>query len=67
MNLDIRSLKLNKELMVWIYDSDVAQRQEEAFNADLAYCAEVTLDDIASWGRAKRFRNSASRLASNLL
>jgi cardiolipin synthase len=67
MNLDIRSLRLNQELMLWIYDESVARRQEEIFDADLEKCVEVTLEDIASWSRFKRLRNSASRLASNLL
>jgi cardiolipin synthase len=67
MNLDIRSLRLNQELMVWIYDDRVARLQEDIFEADLADCVEVTLEDIASWSRFKRLRNSASRLASNLL
>jgi cardiolipin synthase len=67
MNLDIRSLRLNQELMVWIYDESVARRQEEIFDADLAKCVEVTLEDIASWSRFRRLRNSAARLASNLL
>jgi cardiolipin synthase len=67
MNLDIRSMRLNQELMVWLYDAGLARRQEEIFEADLAQCVEVTLDDIASWSAFRRFRNSASRLASNLL
>jgi cardiolipin synthase len=67
MNLDIRSLRLNQELMVWIYDESVARRQEEIFDADLAKCVEVTLEEIASWSRFRRLRNSAARLASNLL
>jgi cardiolipin synthase len=67
MNLDIRSLRLNQELMVWIYDEDVARRQEEIFEADLEKCVEVTLEDIASWSAFRRFRDSASRLGSNLL
>jgi cardiolipin synthase len=67
MNLDIRSLRLNKELMVWIYDAQRASNLEEEFASDLTKCVEVTLDDIASWGSFRRFRNSASRLASNLL
>jgi cardiolipin synthase len=67
MNLDIRSLRLNRELMVWVYDEEQARSQEEAFEADITKCVEVTLEDIASWGSFRRFRNSASRLASNLL
>ena len=67
MNLDIRSLRLNQELMVWIYDEQTARRQEEIFEADLTKCVEVTLEDIASWSAFRRFRDSASRLGSNLL
>ncbi|MCE5191130.1 MAG: cardiolipin synthase [Actinomycetia bacterium] len=67
MNLDIRSLRLNKELMVWIYDEGYAHRQEEVFQADLGKCVEVTLEDIESWSTFRRFRNSASRLASSIL
>jgi len=67
MNLDIRSLRLNQELMVWIYDEQIALRQEEIFEADLEKCVEVTLEDIASWSAFRRFRDSASRLGSNLL
>ncbi|HEY5432134.1 MAG TPA: cardiolipin synthase [Coriobacteriia bacterium] len=67
MNLDIRSLRLNQELMVWIYDEQIARRQEEIFEADLEKCVEVTLEDIASWSAFRRFRDSASRLGSNLL
>lgn len=67
MNLDIRSLRLNQELMMWIYDEGLARSQAEVFDADLTKCLEVTLDEIASWSGLRRFRNSASRLASNLL
>ncbi|NTW28088.1 MAG: cardiolipin synthase [Coriobacteriia bacterium] len=67
MNLDIRSLRLNHELMVWLYDEGLARQQEEIFAADLAHCTEVTLDDIAAWSRLKRFGDSSARLASNLL
>jgi cardiolipin synthase len=67
MNLDIRSLRLNQELMVWVYDAGVAREQEAVFEADMAKCVDVTLEDIASWSALRRFRNSAARLASNLL
>lgn len=67
LNLDIRSLRLHKELMVWIYDEGIAGRCEEIFAADLEDCVPVTLDDIHHWSRLRRFRNSAARLFSNLL
>jgi cardiolipin synthase len=67
MNLDVRSLRLDQELMVWIYDEAIARSQQAVFDTDLAGCVEVTLEDIASWSSFRRFRNSACRLASNLL
>jgi len=67
LNLDIRSLRINKELMVWVYDPEVAARNEELFEADLSDCRELTLAEVRSWGRGRRARNSAARLLSNLL
>ena len=67
MNLDMRSLKLHKELMVWVYDEGVARRFEEIFLTDLEECREITLEEIESWSSFARFRNSAARLLSNIL
>lgn len=67
LNMDIRSLALNSELMVWVYDEEFALMNEQVFLDDLAKCEEVTLDMIASWPAWRRLRNSAARLASNLL
>lgn len=67
MNLDIRSLELHKELMVWFLDEDLAREHEAIFQADLDYCEEYTLDRLRSLSRLAVFRNSALRLASNLL
>lgn len=67
MNLDMRSLHLHKELMVWMYDERLAKRQEEIFLADLEKCRQVTLEEVDSWSNYKRFMDSMSRLASNLL
>jgi len=67
MNMDQRSLKLHKELMCWVFDTDFAQQCAGAFLADMQNCREVTLDDVLSVGRLKRFRNQAARLFSNVL
>jgi cardiolipin synthase len=67
LNLDMRSLRINKELMVWVYDAAVARESERLFEEDLRDCREVTLDEIRSWSRLRRFRNSSARLLSNLL
>ena len=67
MNMDQRSLKLHKELMVWVFDRGFAQQVADAFVHDMESCHEVTLDDVLSVGRLKRFRNQAARLFSNVL
>lgn len=67
MNMDMRSLRINKELMVWVYDRAIAERSEAMFMTDLAECREVTLAEVQGWSRGRRFRNSAMRLASHLL
>lgn len=67
MNLDVRSLELHKELMVWFLDEDLTGRHEAIFLADLDHCQEYTLDRLRCLSRPAAFRNSALRLASNLL
>ena len=43
MNMDIRSLRLHKELMLWIYDEELARTQERLFEAGHRRLHEVTL------------------------
>jgi len=64
MNMDIRSLRLHKELMEWIYDSRVTRQLEDIFDHDLEQCHEVTRDEVCSLRPWKRFRNSCARLFS---
>jgi cardiolipin synthase len=64
MNMDIRSLRLHKELMEWIYDAKITRQLEAIFERDLEQCREVTLKDVGSVGRWQRFRNSFARLFS---
>ena len=67
MNMDQRSLKLHKEMMVWVFDRAFARRVASAFGVDMTNCREVTLEDVLSVGRLKRFRDQAARLFSNVL
>lgn len=67
LNLDIRSLRINKELVVFAYDPGVIADAAGIFAADLEDCRELTLDEIEGWSRIRRFRNSGARLFSNLL
>jgi len=64
MNMDIRSLRLHKELMLWMYDEELAKRQEELFEEDIADSHEVTLAEVDALSRGIRFRNSFMRLLS---
>ncbi len=67
MNMDNRSLKLHKELMLWVFDKMFAQQVRDSFLVDLEHCREITLDDIRGMGRLRRFRNQAARLLSEVL
>jgi cardiolipin synthase len=67
LNLDIRSLRVNKELMVWVYDRDVVASNERLFLDDLEDCRELTLEEVRGWSRGRRFRNSTFRLLSHLM
>jgi cardiolipin synthase len=64
MNMDTRSLRLHKELMLWMYDEDVAHRQERLYEEDISVSREVTLMDIDAQSLTVRFRNSFMRLLS---
>ncbi len=66
-NMDVRSLELHKELMVWFFDADLAEQHERIFEADLEHCREITLAQLQAETWPQRFRDSAFRLASNLL
>ncbi len=67
MNMDQRSLKLHKEMMVWVFDKGFAGQVADAFEVDMTNCHEVSLDDVLTIGRLKKFRNQAARLFSNVL
>ena len=67
MNMDQRSLKLHKEMMVWVFDKGFARQVAGAFEVDMADCREVTIEDVLAVGRLKKFRNQAARLFSNVL
>lgn len=67
MNMDIRSLSLHKELMVWLYDKEIAASCEKIFYEDMELSHEVTLEDVEAYTAGDRFRSSAARLASKLI
>jgi len=53
--------------MVWFLDPELTRQHDELFEADIAGSRELTLADFAGQTRLQRFRDSAYRLASNLL
>jgi cardiolipin synthase len=67
MNMDNRSLKLHKELMLWVFDKPFAQQVQDSFLVDLEHCRELTIEDVQAIGRLTRFRNQAARLLSEAL
>ena len=64
MNMDIRSLRLHKELMLWMYDDELARRQEQLYEQDIEDSHEVTFADLDQLKLGTRFRNSFMRLLS---
>ena len=64
MNMDIRSLRLHKELMLWMYDEELAHRQEQLYEEDITNSHEVTFADLDTLSLTTRFRNSFMRLLS---
>ena len=67
MNMDQRSLKLHKEMMVLGVRQGLRQQVADRSPSTWTNCHEVTLDDVLSVGRLKKFRNQAARLFSNVL
>ncbi len=66
-NIDVRSFSLHDELAVFIYDEEITRQVECHFEADRAYCREITAEELEENGRLIRFRNSVMRLASRAL
>lgn len=66
-NMDIRSLKLNREINTMIYDRKISEELEKDFLKDLKDCDEFTLNDSLRIGFFKRLRNSISRMLAPLL
>jgi cardiolipin synthase A/B len=66
-NIDVRSFSLHDELAVFIYDEEITRQVELHFEADMAYCREITAEELEEEGPLTRFRNSVMRLASRAL
>jgi cardiolipin synthase len=67
MNMDLRSFSLQKEIMTWVYGEEKARALEAVFEADLAACREVTLEEVERFGFGQRLGHSSARLMAHLL
>ncbi len=65
-NIDNRSFNLNYEVNTYIYDEETALRNKAIFEEDLALCREITLEEILSTPRYKRFFRKLIGLISSL-
>lgn len=66
-NMDIRSFHLNYELSTLIYDYKTTQALVNAFENDLADCAEITIEQYNNFSELFKLRNSLARLFAPLL
>lgn len=66
-NFDMRSFKLNFEINAFIYDKSFAKQLSEAFEDDLNFCEELTLEIYENRPLKIKFKESISRLFSPIL
>lgn len=66
-NLDSRSLNINYEANVVIYDAEFSQKIEQAMRRDREQCKEVSLESIESASVWRRLGWSLARLLSPVL
>lgn len=66
-NFDIRSFELNFEANAFIYDMADVYKLESIFEADMAYSEELTKQKYKSRSLIIKFKESISRLLSDLL
>lgn len=66
-NIDPRSLHLNFELMVEIYDADVVKRLQQHADAQFAKAERITLEQLRAQPLALRLRNAVAGLAQPYL
>ena len=66
-NFDVRSFKLNFEVIAIIYNSEVSEKLKEQFMEDIELSDELTLEVYRQRGVYIRFRESISRLLSPIM
>lgn len=66
-NFDVRSFKLNFEANAILFDEEEAYKMESIFETDMAHCHELTRQLYRKRSIIIRFKESISRLLSDLL
>ena len=66
-NFDIRSFKLDYEVIALMYDQKVAKELESDFRNDIKKCHQYTKEDLEATPFRTRLYNSLCRLASPLM
>ena len=66
-NFDIRSFRLNFEANAFLYDEKEARKLEEIFLSDMTHCTELTWELYQNRSFTIKFKESVSRLLSDLL
>ncbi|TLM97398.1 cardiolipin synthase, partial [bacterium] len=66
-NLDPRSLRLNFELNMEVYDGALASRLESHFMDVLSRCREITLEEVDGRPLPEKLRDGVAKLMSPYL
>lgn len=66
-NFDVRSFRLNFEANAFLFDEAEAKKMEAIFEKDMEHCHELTRELYAERGLVIKFKESVSRLLSDLL
>lgn len=67
MNMDRRSFDLQKEMMTWVHNGDIARQLEAQFDIDREKCHEITREIVDGYSLGERLVNSSYRLLSHIL
>jgi cardiolipin synthase len=67
MNMDRRSFDLQKEMMTWVHNGDIARQLEVQFDIDREQCTEVTQAEIDGYSSFEKFKQRTFRLMSHIL
>jgi cardiolipin synthase len=67
MNMDRRSFDLQREMMTWVHNGDIARELDAQFEIDKTKCTEVTQAEIDGYTFFDKLRQRSFRLMSHIL